>query len=235
MISIHQSEFIPWVPYFYKILKSDIFIIMDDVQYQKNGVQNRNMIKTPTGASYVTIPVSRNSQTLINEVEITDRIYLDKFLKTLKNNYSKAQFFDDVYSGIESLITKNKYTKLNDLNNDIILLFLKLMKCDNVKIYYSSEFKLTSKKSDLVLDLISATKQKDYISGEGGVSYMDLNVFYKNNINIYIYSFEYKDYKQLWPKIGFIKDLSILDLLFNNLNNAKEYILNNGSLFLLTR
>ena len=39
MISMHQSSFYPWLPYF-EMLKSDIFIIMDDVQYQKNGVQN---------------------------------------------------------------------------------------------------------------------------------------------------------------------------------------------------
>lgn len=233
MISIHQSQFLPWLPYFYKIIKSDIFIIMDDVQYQKNSVQNRNMIKTPTGESYLTIPVISKSISLINEVEILNNIYLDKMLKTLKNNYSKAKYFDEVFMKIKQLVETKKYCKLNELNIDLIMLVLDLL---NVKtdIKYSSEFNLTSKKDDLVLDLILASGEKDYITGSGGLEYMKLEKFFLQNINIYEYKFDYAQYIQLWDKDnGFIKHLSIVDLLFNDLDNAKEYILQRGSLFLI--
>lgn len=235
MISIHQSQFIPWLPYFYKILKSDIFIIMDDVQYQKNGLQNRNMIKTPTGESYLTIPVKSKSTSLINEVEVQNKIFIVKMLKTLKNNYSKAKYFDCIYGKIQELVESNNYLNLNCLNKDLILLFLELMEANNTKIKYSSEFNFKSKKDDLVIDLIVANNDKQYISGTGGLSYMDMDKFAKNEIDVYLYDFNYVEYKQLWPKVGFIKNLSILDLLFNDLEIAKDYILENGSIKLLEK
>ncbi|MFW2612218.1 WbqC family protein [Aliarcobacter butzleri] len=234
MISIHQSQFLPWIPYFYKILKSDIFIIMDDVQYQKNGVQNRNSIKTPTGVSYLTIPTVSKSTSLIKEVTILNSIYLSKFLKTLSNNYSKAKYFNIVYNEIKTLIENNNYLKLDDFNKDLIFLILELINA-NVEVKYSSQFSLVTKKDDLVLDLILACGKKSYITGTGGLEYMDLDKFYKNDIEIYQYYFQYKPYTQLWEKQGFIKNLSIIDLLFNDLEIAKDYILNNGSLNLLKR
>jgi len=64
---------------------------MDDVQFQKNGVQNRNSIKTPIGEIYLTIPVSTKSNTLINEVEISNGNTLNKILKTIQMNYEKSK------------------------------------------------------------------------------------------------------------------------------------------------
>ena len=234
MISIHQSQFLPWLPYFYKILKSDIFIILDNVQYQKNGVQNRNSIKTPTGESYLTIPVNSKSTSLINEVKILNDIYVDKLLKTLKTNYSKAKYFENIYFKIEEMIKSKSYQKIDELNKDLIFLIIGLMKVDT-KIKYSSEFNLISKKDDLVLDLILKFNEQSYIVGMGGIHYMDMNKFNNHNIRIYKYNFNYREYKQLWSKNGFIKNLSIIDLIFNNLDIAKEYILENGSLTLMEK
>ncbi|MDD3324214.1 MAG: WbqC family protein [Sulfurospirillaceae bacterium] len=234
MISIHQSQFLPWLPYFYKILKSDIFIMMDDVQYQKNGVQNRNSIKTPTGESYLTIPVLSKSSSLINEVHILNDVYIQKMLKTLKTNYSKAKYFDIVFGEIEYLINSKKYEKLNDLNMDLLFLSLKLINA-KVVIKKSSDFHISSRKDDLVLDLIMANSEKEYITGSGGLTYMDLDKFSQKGISIYEYNFKYRPYTQLWEKQGFIQYLSIIDLLFNDLEIAKEYILTNGSLNLVER
>ena len=202
---------------------------MDDVQYQKNGFQNRNLIKTPTGSSYLTIPVISKSSSQIKDVKIGNKIYISKMLKTLKTNYSKAKYFDLVFDEIFKLTEKNNYIKLSQLNNDLIFLFLKLMNV-NVEIKYSSDFNFTSKKDELILDLILALKQNNYITGSGGLNYINYEKFSKNQIELYEYNFNYIDYHQLWKKLGFIKNLSIIDLLFNELENAKDYILSNGSL-----
>ena len=202
---------------------------MDDVQYQKNGFQNRNLIKTPTGSSYLTIPVISKSSSQIKDVKIGNKIYISKMLKTLKANYSKAKYFSLVFDEIFKLTEKNNYIKLSQLNNDLIILFLKLMNV-NVEIKYSSDFNLTSKKDELILDLIMALKQNNYITGSGGLNYINYKKFSKNEIKLYKYNFNYIDYHQLWKKLGFVKNLSIVDLLFNELENAKDYILSNGSL-----
>ena len=46
VVAIHQPQYLPWQPYFAKALASDLFVYLDTVQFQKNGVQNRNQVKT---------------------------------------------------------------------------------------------------------------------------------------------------------------------------------------------
>ena len=45
IVSIHQPQYMPWLPYFSKIASCDTFVFLDDVQFQKNGIQNRNQLK----------------------------------------------------------------------------------------------------------------------------------------------------------------------------------------------
>ncbi len=35
-VGIHQPETFPWAGYFNKMMNSDLFIILNDVQYKKN-------------------------------------------------------------------------------------------------------------------------------------------------------------------------------------------------------
>ena len=50
IISIHQPAYLPWLGYFDKINKSDLFVFLDTVQFQKNSFQNRNMILSIYGS-----------------------------------------------------------------------------------------------------------------------------------------------------------------------------------------
>jgi hypothetical protein len=54
---ILQPSYIPWRGYFHQIQKADVFVFYDDVQYDKQGWRNRNIIKTPHGPKWLTIPV----------------------------------------------------------------------------------------------------------------------------------------------------------------------------------
>ena len=86
------------------------------------------------------------------------------------------------------------------------------------------------KKDDLVIEIIKKIGDNEYLSGQGALSYMDLEKFKRENIKVYAYKFHQTPYTQLWEsRIGFIKDLSIIDLLFNELDNARDYLMKNGS------
>lgn len=40
-VAIHQNNFCPWLPFFYKMAMADKFVLLDNVQFEKNGFQNR--------------------------------------------------------------------------------------------------------------------------------------------------------------------------------------------------
>ena len=77
IVSIHQPQYLPWDNFFRKIKKSDYFIYLDNVEFQKNGLQNRNQIKTASGSTWLTVPVKHNlGQKILNETVKE----IDKFL-----------------------------------------------------------------------------------------------------------------------------------------------------------
>ncbi len=41
IVAIHQPHYLPWLGYFYKILKSNIFVFLNNVQFEKGGFCNR--------------------------------------------------------------------------------------------------------------------------------------------------------------------------------------------------
>ncbi len=228
MISIHQSQFLSWTPFYYKVLSSENFVTLDNVQFQKNGVQNRNLIKTPQGKSWITVPVKYDLSTKINEVIIDPNFKKEKLLRTIELNYKKSENFETVFKIMKSVI-ESEYFNLHQLNENIFIKFLKLLD-SNTKLINSSSMSIISKKDDLVIDIIKNIGDFEYLSGKGALNYMDMSKFKKENIKVYVYDFKYSNYSQLWNKLGFIKELSILDLLFNNLDKAKKYILENGSI-----
>lgn len=227
MIGIHQSQFLPWLPFFYKMFSSDIFIILDDVQFQKNGVQNRNLIKTPQGQLWLTVPVRRSLETPLNAAEINDQDILLKLLKTIEVNYRKSPFFLQVFPRIEAVF-KKPYAYLHQLNMDLLEVVLSLLG-KKVNICLSSSMFTSQKKGELVIEIIKKSGEKVYLSGRGGLEYMDPVRFRDEGIEVILCEFEYKEYPQIWNKQqGFIPNLSIVDLLFNNLDFAYSYIMNNG-------
>ncbi|MCK5358156.1 MAG: WbqC family protein, partial [Elusimicrobiales bacterium] len=48
-IAIHQIQYMPGPRFFNKMKKADLFILLDDVQYEKREFQNRNKIRTKEG------------------------------------------------------------------------------------------------------------------------------------------------------------------------------------------
>ena len=57
IVAIHQPQYMPWLGYFHKMDKADIFIHLDTVQFRRNEFQNRNRIKAVNGWHWLTVPV----------------------------------------------------------------------------------------------------------------------------------------------------------------------------------
>jgi len=215
--SIHQPQTFPWIGYFAKIFQSDIFVILDNVQFKKNEWQNRNRLKTPAGWQWLTVPVIHRFGQLISEVKVNNTVnWRKKHIQTLKTFYGKAPFFIFYFPEIEELYQK-QWESLADFNLAGIKWILdKLAIQTPVKI--ASDLKELQKHSEVspnerLILITKIMKADSYLSGAGGINYLKTDLFPNNSLNLIFQKFEHPVYRQLHGK--FVSYLSILDLLLN--------------------
>ena len=222
-IGIIQSNYIPWKGYFHIIKKVDCFVFLDTVQYTKRDWRNRNIIKTPDGLKWLTVPNNGTQSMKINEVLIdnTSKWNIDH-LKTLTLNYKKCKYFDYYYNFLETVYLKKNWKKLSDLNQFCVREISKFL---NIKTIFkdSSEFKLKSGKNEMLVSIIKHLKGDYYVSGPSAKSYIDISIFEKNSIQREFMNYpNYTIYNQPWG--DFNHNVSILDLLFCEGPDAPNFI-----------
>ncbi|MBU1996568.1 MAG: WbqC family protein, partial [Candidatus Omnitrophica bacterium] len=102
IVSIHQPQYLPWLGYFDKIIRSDVFVLLDNVQFKKNDWQNRNKIKTSQGAQWITVPIIHDFGQSISDTQTNNTVnWKEEHLKTLTINYSKSKYFKKYISLFE--------------------------------------------------------------------------------------------------------------------------------------
>jgi hypothetical protein len=216
IVSIHQPQYLPWLGYFDKMNRSDVFVLLDDVQFKKNEWQNRNKIRTSQGWQWLTIPICHESQQLINRTKIMQRTSWDRqHLNAVTFNYKSAKYFDD-YISIFELVYRKTWNNLSDLNYEFII---QIKKALGIKtgVKLSSELQITSQGTERLIDLCKALNADCYLSGQDGPKYMDMSLWEKSNIEVAIQNYDHPSYPQHWAKNEneFISNLSVIDLLFN--------------------
>ena len=63
IVAAHQPHYMPWLGYLDKLAKADLFVVMDDLQYEAQNYQNRQRLKLANGVQWLTVPLERGSQT----------------------------------------------------------------------------------------------------------------------------------------------------------------------------
>ena len=210
--AIHQPQYLPWLGYFDKIDKADLFCVLDNVQFKKNEWQNRNRIKTAQGWQWVSVPVKHRFPQTIQEVEINNLVnWRRKHLQSLITNYKRAPFFQEYIWFFEELYAK-EWTSLADLNIHIIENLCGLLDLQAERSLASS-LSLREDPTDRLIDICKALGADAYLSGKDGITYMDLERFKANGIRVAVQNFVHPVYPQLFGE--FQSHLSIVDLLFN--------------------
>lgn len=226
-VAIHQPQYLPWLPYFLKIDESDTFIFLDNVAFQKNGVQNRNQIKTAQGRQWLTVPVIQRVGQEIREVLIDERSdWRRKHWKTILQNYGRAHAFPQYQNRLEEIFARS-WKNLSELNIELITMMLKWMGI-RTRLIRSSEMKATGTASDLVLNLCLEVGATRYISGTGG-SYLLEDAFAEAGVQVVVRQpFLPNTYPQQFARQGFINDISALDIILNCGENWRNYTQREG-------
>jgi len=222
-VAVLQSNYIPWKGYFDIIHDVDLFIFYDDVQYTKNDWRNRNRIKTPTGAAWLTIPVGDALDRLVCEVMLTDDQWPKKHWKTISQCYSRAPYFKAYKAFVEDAYLGTQWDSLSSLNQH----FTKAISGELLGVATlfrdSRVYNASGKKLDRLMDVIQKTGADTYVSGPSAKDYIDPKRFEDMGIQLVYKSYEgYPEYPQLYPP--FEHRVTALDLLFNVGPDASYYI-----------
>lgn len=212
-ISIFQPTYLSWLGFYKAIDWSDIFVFLDDVQFENHSWQSRNKIKSADGELVLTVPIVRNFPQKIKEVKISyDRNWIKKHLKSIQINYCKTLFFKEFFPLLESFY-QNRPQKLAEFN-------IKIIKdiCDFLEIKtdfrYSSDMDVEDlHKNKKVVAILKKLKASQFIHAEVSTGYMQKEIELYNDIKLIPLKFEYPHYNQLHGE--FLSHLSIIDIIFN--------------------
>lgn len=214
ILGSHQSAYLPWLGYFHKIALSDVFVILDMVQFEDYSFINRNRIKGPQGSILLTVPLKKGGfmDKTIGDMEIDNsQNWKEKHWKNIYFNYKKAPYFN-LYAEFLEDTYKREWKKLTDLTNYMTMYFIKQLGI-NIEVYKQSDIKTENKKQELIMELCKYFSADVCIFGKMGKDYVDEKYFNDNNIQLYFQDYNHPSYKQLWK--DFIPNMSIIDLLFN--------------------
>ena len=224
-IAIIQSNYIPWKGYFDIINMVDEFFIFDEVQYTKRDFRNRNLIKTPKGLRWITIPVkvkNRYSQK-INETVIADSYWAKSHWSILKQNYLKSKYFNEYKTLFKNLYSSINSKNLSTINFKFIKLINTILEIDTKISYPNKSLKISKDKNIRLIEICKESNADIYLSGPNAKEYLDPSAFKKNDIKVEWMSYDnYTVYNQLFPPFDHF--VSIVDLIFNHGLNSKKYM-----------
>lgn len=218
-VTIHQPDFLPWIGFFHRWAQSDLYIVLDDVQFIDDGWQHRDKINTPNGVIWLIVPVIKKGMgpQLIKDVRINDsQNWQRKHLVTIKQAYGRSRNFNYYFDKLQEVYNKN-HNYLIDLNIDLLEFSAEDLGIAVPKVF-SSEYKIQIKGTQRLVDLVIAVGGKTYITGTGSKDYLQTELFEEENINVIFQRIEH--IKDMYGVKNI--DLSILDYFFTKNEGKKD-------------
>ncbi|NOY80702.1 MAG: WbqC family protein [Kiritimatiellaeota bacterium] len=209
--AIHQPHFIPWLGYFDKIFRADVFVFLDCVQFKKNEYQNRNRVLTPQGPAWLTVPVSFRFGDRIDQVKVAaDGRWRKKLLRTVAMSYARAPGYAAAFPGFEAIILEESWRSLAELNTATVLWLLDLFGIRTPTHRCTDLGPLSDAPTGRLIDICRAVGADVYLSGAGGRDYLEQELFEAAGIELVFQDFEHPVYPQ-GGRGRFVSHLSAMD------------------------
>ena len=198
-----STAYLPPLTYFVKIINCNNIVIEHFETYPKQTYRNRCEIYSANGMLSLTIPVIKpnGNHTLTKDIEISNVNNWQKIhWRAIESAYSSSPFFM-YYRDLFYPFYEKKYKYLLDFNNSLLELILKILK---IAVNINTTLKFEKQPND-TKDMRNAIHPKKATD-----AYFEQMPFYTQVFH---------------DKYGFLSNLSIIDLLFNEGNFTKDYLL----------
>jgi len=212
-LAAHQPQYLPWLGFFDKMDRVDLFVLLDTVQFKKNEWQNRNRIRTADGWQWLTVPVHHRFPMTIREVGVDETTpWRRKHREALRIQYARAGCGAAIRPGVEALL-QEPCAHLADLNTRTVRTLAALLGVRTPIVLASSLERLPEGADERLVELCRRFGCGTYLAGAGGKAYMDPEPYRRADVRVEFQEFRHPIYPQ--AHTGFTPDLSAVDLLMN--------------------
>lgn len=207
--AIMQPTWLPYLGYFHLIAASDVFVLLDDVQFARRSWQSRNRILGPAGEQMLTVPVrSHDRDTQIRAIEVDDgQPWRSKHLTALRHAYARRPFLGEGMAFMEQQLERPG-TSLSGLTGGLIIEASSKLGL-TAEIRLASELECPGARSEHLLAICRVVGADAYLSTAGSADYMaEDGVFEAADMPVRFQSFVEVPYDQgrepFTPFMGFI-------------------------------
>jgi hypothetical protein len=228
-IAISQPRYLPALNYLQRIVASDKFVLLDDVQHQSRAFEHRNKVRDNKKSRWLSIPIDRSitSRPLLKEMRVADQKWIEDHKNFLRAYYKTSPFFDivlldDLYKDLQN---DNYFV---DIAEKQLLRILDLLNLSSGhKLLRSSDLGLLQSGSNHLASLTKSLGGNVYISGPNGRDYINKGDF--DGIQVVYHEFCFPKYDQ--HNQQFIPWLAWIDCLFNvGIEKTRKIITSNVNL-----
>ena len=224
-VAIHQPHYLPWLGYFAKWAAADLFVFLDTVQYEKNGWQNRNRIKTHDGPRWLTVPIHARLGTTICDVTIdAGQPWRPRHFRAIDNAYAGApswprhrdalqRFYEREWERLAPLAVESARWLAGALGVSIPTRL-----ASELAIADGSPPDATAR----LVAICRAVGADTYLAGRDGALYLDARQFASAGITVATQRYDHPTYAQRHGE--FAPFLSALDLLLMHGDGALDIL-----------
>ena len=221
IVAAHQPHYLPWLGYLDKLARCDLFVVMDDLQYEPQNFQNRQRLKLADGPHWFTVPLLRGTQgdricdKRIDNTGIGGRHHWQhRTWRTLVTHYGRAPHFAHYAHALED-IYRWRWDSLLELDLAILDIARGWLGI-TTPIVRASSLEIGGHKTERIANICERLGAETYLSGRGGsTGYLDRELLARRGVTIAWQDFVHPVYPQRYAGLGFTSHLAFLDLLFN--------------------
>jgi hypothetical protein len=199
LVSIHQPMYLPWLPFFDKVVRSNVFVVFDTAQFERGEYINRQYVKTANGATLLTVPVAGGRERPIIETLIRAAPgrwdWRRKHVETIRQAYARAPRFAELMPHLQALYA-GEYRTICELNLVQLQFWLSWFGVKR-RIERASMLRDLEGAEQTNLGLCKAVGADTYLSGPMGEGYLDEQPFDSAGITVLYQQFKLPVYPQL--------------------------------------
>jgi hypothetical protein len=211
-----QPTYFPWAGYFNLIRSADVFVFLDDAQFERGTWHNRNRVLVNGKAHWLSVPTIREGLgSSLNQVSTDEKLpWRRKHIALLRQSYGRHAHGGEMLDLAERAIGDVGDKLLVSLNIRIITECCRLLHI-RTPLLRASELGVLGMRSVRIARICDHLKCDEYLSPPGALEYLVEDGFCSlTPARLLVQEFQPEPYEQRGTT-GFVSHLSIIDVLAN--------------------